>query len=108
MTEAEWLTSDNFRTLLENALRRVSGRKLRLALCGCLRAAKVWPLLKAQASRRAVEVGEAFADGIANLQELGRARHLANVAAGREWRKRRSNPPAAYLANYVCLQDNNM
>jgi hypothetical protein len=60
------------------------------------------------ASRRAVEVGEAFADGTADRCQLGRARKKANAAAGRECRKAHPNPTAAHLANYVCLQDYNL
>jgi hypothetical protein len=105
MTEAEWLACNDPHLLFRNLSGRVSARKIRLALCGCLRSSKVWPLLTATASRRAVEVSEAFTEGAANLQQLGQARKNANSAAGREWRKKRYNPPAAYLANYVCWQD---
>ena len=108
MTEAEWLASDNPGRLFEQVDGRVSARKVRLALCGCLRSPQVRALLTSKASRRAVEVGEAFVEGAANLQELAEARTNANAAARRAWRKATSGLPAAYLANHVCLQDNNL
>lgn len=108
MTEAEWLACDEFSVVLQCLAGRTSARKLRLALCGVLRAADVWPLLTSRASRRAVDVGEDFADGRVRLLELGEARLKANAAAGREWRKSRVQPPAASLANLVCRQDHGL
>ncbi len=107
MTEKEWLTSDSPRRLFEYMISRATTRKVRLALCGILRSSQIWPMLTAQASRRAVEVAEVYSDGGLNLEELGIARERANSAAGREYRKTRMNPPAADLANHICLQDRN-
>jgi hypothetical protein len=110
MTEQEWLESPNPGQLLEYMAGRVSARKVRLVLCGCLRSPKVWAQLTAPASRRAVEVAEAFADGAATLQELGLARKRANTAALRLviWQPLSLFGHAPYLANNVCLQDGNL
>jgi hypothetical protein len=108
MTEAEWLTCDDPSVALEHMARPVGARKVRLALCGCLRTPQIWSLLSASSSRRAVETCEAFADGGVSRKELGEARGRANGVAGRAWRERHTNQSAAYLANFVCLQDHNL
>jgi hypothetical protein len=108
MTEAEWLACSDPSDLVGYMGARVSARKVRLSMCGCLRSSRVWPLLTAPASRRAVEVGEAYVEGSATLRQFSLSRKQASAAAGREWRKQRPNLPAVYLANYVCLQDRNL
>jgi len=76
MTEAEWLACGNPSLMLE-FLRIRTGRaklgrllskleverKLRLFLVGCCR--HIWTLLTDPRSRRAVEVAEQYADGVA-------------------------------------------
>jgi hypothetical protein len=108
MTEKQWLASDDPEALLKYVAERLSARKFRLTLCGCLRAPEVWALLTGPASRRAVEVAEAFVEGAATLQQLGQARTNANAAANRAWRKAHAYCPAASLANRVCWQDGNL
>jgi hypothetical protein len=106
VTEREWLASQNAGVLLRHLKR--SPRKVRLALCGCLRAPKVWSLLPSLASRQAVVVSESFADGAVDAKELGQARKRANAASGRAWRKRQSCEATARLANLACLQDSHL
>ena len=84
MTEAEWLATDNVAAMLEylspaspasdpwkHSERPASPRKLRLFACACCRL--VWPQLTDPRSRRAVEVAERFADGLATSEELDHA-----------------------------------
>src|SRR3954453_5448630 len=105
MTEAEWLACEDAGVIFEHAAARVSARKVRLALCGCSRAPEVWSFLTAPSSRTAIEVGEAFADGDANSQELALARKRANGVVRRHWRENPAYLPAIELASYVCDLD---
>ena len=54
MTEQHWLACDISACLLTLFGSPLSPRKLRLALCSCLRSPAVWPLLASRSSRRAV------------------------------------------------------
>src|SRR5262245_16772230 len=67
MTEAEWLICIDPHTMLELVRNTASERKLRLFAVACCR--RVWHLLIHEASRKAVEVGERFADGWASEEE---------------------------------------
>jgi len=94
MTEAKWLTSDDPGWMLLSLQRvqalppgaagnhprdwRLSARKLRLFACACVR--QVWHLLTDPRSRRAVEVAERYADGLATVAELAQARNAAFAA----------------------------
>jgi hypothetical protein len=112
MTEAEWLAcADPGRMLnwLTHETHRgehsvviaprdvplVSGRKLRLFACACCR--QLGGRLTDERSRRAVEVAERYADGLASAAELRRANHAADVVTVRS-----SDDPAAWLAAWVC------
>jgi hypothetical protein len=81
MTEQEWLESTDARRMLHFTTER-DGRKLRLFACNCCYS--VGHLLEDQRSRRAVEVAEQFADGLATNSELQRARYDAQSAFCRE------------------------
>ena len=79
MTEAEWLAETDPLRLLRGLRDRASDRKLRLFACaGCRR---LWWLLRDPRSRTAVEVGERYADGLADVQELAAAAQDARQAA---------------------------
>jgi hypothetical protein len=81
MTEAEWLVSEDPGRMLFMLTGRgepmqcegrdpqvgISARKLRLFACGCARLC--WPLLTDHRSRKAVEVAERYADGLATAEE---------------------------------------
>jgi hypothetical protein len=78
MDEAEWLAGNDVYLLLRfwSVRFKASKRKLRLYGCACCR--RVWHLLRDARSRRAVEVAEGFADGLARLK----ARRLKAGLAG--------------------------
>src|SRR5215469_5635043 len=68
MTEREWLDCSDPRTMLAFLRGKASDRNLRLFAVACCR--QVWHLIGENESRRAVEVAEQFADGIATLNDL--------------------------------------
>ncbi len=81
MTESEWLASKNPREVLDYlGDAKLHPRKLRLFVCACTR--QVWGMLLDEPSRQAVEVGERFADRLADRAELEEAssalRHAPN------------------------------
>ena len=77
LTEAEWLACADPKVLLRKAQFRNSRRKSRLFAVACCRA--VWPHFVDDRSRRAVEVAERHADGLATDEEL----QVAATEAGR-------------------------
>ncbi len=77
MTEKEWLGSDQPHTMLTYLRRRGSNRKLRLYACGTCR--RFWGLLRDKRSRRAVEVAEQYADGLASYAKLKAGQGLARA-----------------------------
>ena len=90
MTEAEWLTCEDPREMLEGGWAwPFSERKFRLFGCACCR--RIWPLITAPESRKAVEVSEALADG---RSREGR-RAAANGAATMVARRDRGSAPCA-------------
>jgi hypothetical protein len=81
MTEAEWQAGSDPQPMLEVFLGSGRDRKLRLFACACVR--RVWPLVRDQRARLAVEVAERFADGQATWAELQVAYHAAWEATRR-------------------------
>jgi hypothetical protein len=108
MTEADWLASEDPRTMLAGVIGRGcvprpgvlnghTSRKLRLFACGCCRL--VWVRLTGEQSRRAVEVAERYADSGATEDERSAADLDAATATG----ERPSS--GADLAMWVCVED---
>ena len=87
MTEEEWLECGDPQPMLGMLQGRVSERKLRLFACACVRSG--WHVLADPRHRQAVEVTEAYADGVGKKSDLKAAR-LAVLAARRELRDRLS------------------
>jgi hypothetical protein len=85
MTEAQWLECTDPLTMLNYLRNTASERKLRLFACACCR--KLWHLLRSVRSRRAVELSERYADGMAERKAMtlagGAACSAAREAAGR-------------------------
>jgi hypothetical protein len=67
MTEVEWLYCTDPKPMLEFLPRKVSSRKLRLFACACWR--RVQSLLSEE-GRRAIDVAERYADGLATQEDL--------------------------------------
>jgi hypothetical protein len=76
--EATWQGCTNPVVMVQFLTDKVSVRKLRLLACGCCR--RVWHLLPDQRSRRAVDVLDRLADGLADEAEAARARREATCA----------------------------
>ena len=68
MTEAEWLTCIDPRTMLEFLRGKASDRKLRLFACACCR--RVPCVARDSGSRRVLEAAERFSDGLISVDEL--------------------------------------
>jgi hypothetical protein len=70
MTEAEWLACPNPNVMVPIIRWTARDRKLRLFACACCR--RIWHLLPKH-SRKAVEVAERFAEGLATEEERSSA-----------------------------------
>jgi hypothetical protein len=79
MTEGEWLDCADPAPMLEFLCGNASDRKLRLSAAACSR--RDWVRISAP-GRAAVEVAEAFADGLAGPEELRAARQACKFAGG--------------------------
>src|SRR5437762_1636676 len=94
MTESEWQDSTDPERMLDH-LREHGASQRKLRLFACARSRQCWHQLTDDRSRRAVEVGERYADGGATIAELRVAAEGAWAAAeaGRNVQK-----PSAWVA----------
>jgi hypothetical protein len=79
MKQHEWMTCTHVGQMRRFLKARASERKLRLFACACCR--RVWHLLADEASRRAIEDAERYADGKIRAKELQAARAGALAAS---------------------------
>jgi hypothetical protein len=81
MTESEWLVCITPAPMLDYLIANdlITDRKQRLFDCACVR--RIWHLLLDERGRRAVEIAEKYADGLAVLHELREAQGVALAAA---------------------------
>jgi hypothetical protein len=77
MTEGEWLECTNSWHLRRSIRDRISDRKEKLYEVACCR--RIWHLLTHEASRKAVEMAEQFADGLVAAVELEKAFQAAQA-----------------------------
>jgi hypothetical protein len=78
MTEAEWLGCDKPYEMLHFVQGKASERKLRLFACAWCR--RLWHLLPDERSRRALETGEQYAEGLVGEDGRRAARESAQRA----------------------------
>ena len=74
MTEQEWSEADAD-AVQDYWAEHLTPRTLRLFICGCVR--RLWHLLTDERNRKAVEVAERLADGLASQQEVESAGETA-------------------------------
>jgi hypothetical protein len=72
VTEAEWRDCTHFDLLWGALASRATARKRRLQECASCR--RSWHLLRDEPDRRAVELAERYADGLASAEQLQKAR----------------------------------
>jgi hypothetical protein len=79
VTETDWLAAADPERMLDYLRGRAPARKQRLFAVACCR--RVWHLLTDERSRRAVEIAERYADGLADEEDLRLAAAGAETVA---------------------------
>src|SRR5438045_3147508 len=86
MTEKEWLNAMDPEAMLSwlaKSVRPRRRRKLRLIAVGFCRL--IWPILEDELCRRAVEVAELFADGLATEEVRAECHWSTSCARDEKW-----------------------
>jgi hypothetical protein len=100
MTERQWKRCADPNRMLDFLADRVGDRKLRLFSVACSR--HVWHLLTDRRSRRAAEVAERYADGLATPKQLAAAYSAADQAQFAIWGSyRRQDPSPVKAADWL-------
>jgi hypothetical protein len=101
VTEAEWDACTDLLKLLAFLHGRPSDRKARLFAVACCR--RVWDMLTDERGRRAVEVSERYADGLASREELEAAVVATDPALHTPMEHEGPRPPwnALYAVHYA-------
>jgi hypothetical protein len=101
VNEADWHSYMDPRVMLQFPQGRggASDRKMRLFACACVR--RAWHLLPGQEGRKAVEVAEAFADGLAGAGELKAAEEDAKRST---WTYEGPPRAASWAATWATLR----
>ena len=93
MTERQWKRCADPNRMLDFLDGRACDRKLRLFAVACSR--QVWHLLKDKRSRRAAEVAERYADGLATARQLAAAYSAADRAQFALWEPYHRDDPSS-------------
>jgi len=104
MTETAWLTSSDMLKLLSQANLYSGQRKLRLFACACCR--RFIHLLTGKETRRALEVSESIADGVARFTELAAAKRAVPVLSPQsatEWASNCAHFAANRISRHAAL-----
>jgi hypothetical protein len=80
MTEADWNNCTDPQKMLSFLQQsgKASDRKLRLFVCACCR--RLWPLLRDEPTRQAIDTSECFAERLTNKKTLANARRAVRAS----------------------------
>ncbi|OWK36546.1 hypothetical protein [Fimbriiglobus ruber] len=81
MTEAEWLASEDPKTMLDYVREKAGERKLRLFAAGCC--IRVRSKTKWERTHQAILAAELYADGLMSAEEVAAARQAAHTQSER-------------------------
>jgi hypothetical protein len=98
LTEAEWLASVRYHSMIGCLPVGSSRRKLRLFACSSVRL--LGDLVNDNRARKSLEAAEMFADALANLDELAAANQVAMEAGAAAWVALPSRDPSDWTIEH--------